>query len=968
MKNVTLILLLLFSFDSFAQTFPNDYNFNIPYDDASISPFLPKFKTSPITASDKVSVNGKHFFVNNQPYRFWGVNMVAASAFPAKTNAPKVAAHAAKMGINMVRFHHLDNPWGGNEGSIFVTGQSTRQLNATTLDRMEFLISELKKNGIYTNMNLNVSRTFRNSDGVLNADSLSDYAKVATIIDPQLIALQKEYATQILTHVNPYTGMALKDDPALAVVEMINENSLYGYWRDDDLETTKQGGKLLLRHVKRLDSLWNAFLTTKYLSQTALISAWQDSGGNTLELIQEGGFEGNTINTNWSVEQNEGATANFSQVTNAANSGGKSAKVNVTNATGTTWHIQFKHVDLNLKKDTVYVLKFAAKAAANRSVDVSLTRNNAPYTYYGGQNFNLTNNWQTFQFTVTPTENNVGQGRFSFNLGKTGGEVWIDDVSLKKPSKTGLISGELLSAKNIRRIKYADRGFYASQRIADQAEFYIKLQKDFMEGMKSFLKNELGVTAPITGTNALAGIQEAMEHENMDFYDDHAYWDHPQFPGSGFDPNNFLINNTSLVNSSNNSITNAFPGIHKNDKPLTISEYNNAYPNKFRAEMVPALAAYGAFHGMDGIMFFDYNSENDASWSRDFVNGFFSIHKDHSVMGLFPSAAYAYRNGLIQEATPFLLNYSEKDVYFSHEKDNNSRWGKYTPYDKKIQLTHSLQVGTYHDTQGFVAQTLPTPTTGTFTTSTNETTLNTTNGFLKTATPNYVSMTGNLAINSNQNSGELTLVSGNDFGSLTWLSLTGQPLGIADTTLLSVSSRIQNTSMAWNTANTTLTNWGNTPTQLLPLNLTVRVNNTAPAIRLHQLSATGAPLSSKIITPVSAGIFEITINQAEDKTMWYALQSVKENQIALSVESLKDEVALSVFPNPAKDSVTVGFEIDAPKTVEITIFDNSGREQRKFWKTYNNAGIKREQLDLSGLSSGAYIIKLNNQAAKIVLE
>jgi hypothetical protein len=969
MKKYLGLLLICVSSYTYAQSFSSGYNFNIPFDDASMSPFLPKFKTSPITVNDKVSVSGKHFIVNNQSYRFWGVNMVAASAFPAKTVAPKIAAHAAKMGINLVRFHHLDNPWAGNDGSIFVNGQPTRQLNATTLDRMEFLINELKKNGIYTNMNLNVSRTFNNLDGVLHADSLTDFGKVATIIDPQLITLQKEYASQILTHVNSYTGLALKDDPALAMVEIINENSLYGYWRDDDLETKQQGGNLLVRHVQRLNTLWNAFLTTKYGTQAALIFAWQSGRGVNPELIQEGSFEGAAVNSNWQIEQNNGATASFSQASNTANTGTKSAKVVISNATGTNWHIQFKHTGFDLKKDTTYVLKFAAKAAQNRNIDVSLIRNNSPFTYYGGQRFSLTPNWQMLQFTVTPSESNSGEGRFSFNLGTNAADVWIDDVSLQKPTKIGLISGENLAQNNINRIKYSDRDFYASQRIADQAEFYIKLQQDFMEEMKLFLVNTIGVTAPITGTNALAGIQEAMQHENMDFYDDHAYWDHPQFPGSGFDPNNFLIDNQSLTNSNSySSITNAFSGIHKSDKPLTISEYNNGFPNIYRAEMIPAMAAYGSFHGMDGVMFFDYNSEADNSWNADFVNGFFSIHKDHSVMGLFPSAAYAYRNGLIQEATPFLVNYSEKDIYFSHEKDNNSRWGKYTPYDKSIQYSQSLQVGSYRDAQGVSAQTLPTPQSGTHITSTNETVLNTTNSFLKTATPKYISITGDFTKNANQTAGDLTLVSGSDHGSITWLSLTNQGLSESDTTLLSVSSRIQNTGMTWNGANTTVTNWGSSPTQLLPLLTTLRVNSDAPAIRLHLLSVTGSPISSKVISPVSSGVFEITVNQAVDKTMWYALQAVEQGATVLAAEATSGEVALFVYPNPTRDSITVGFEIDLPKTVEIGIFDNSGREQLKFWKTYQTAGAKQEILTLNGLSSGAYTIRLNNQAARIVLE
>lgn len=42
-------------------------------------------------------------------------------------------------------------------------------------------------------------------------------------LDPAAIAAQVNYIRQSLNHVNPYTGLALKDDPAILFVEMINE-------------------------------------------------------------------------------------------------------------------------------------------------------------------------------------------------------------------------------------------------------------------------------------------------------------------------------------------------------------------------------------------------------------------------------------------------------------------------------------------------------------------------------------------------------------------------------------------------------------------------------------------------------------------------------------------------------------------------------------------------------------------------
>jgi Carbohydrate binding domain len=876
-KLLPLAVFILFSSNLFAQNFSGGFNFTPPYDDGTNMPFLPKFPAKPINIADKVSVNNGNFIVKGKPYRFWGINITAASNFASNVLAEKVSNHARKMGINLVRFHHLDNPWAGSAGSLMQSNQSTRFLNPINLAKLDYFIFQLKQNGIYTNMNLNVSRTFNTLDGIAGADSLKEYSKGVTIFDPQLITLQKEYATQILAHVNPNTGLKLAEDPCLAVVEMINENSLYGMWKDNQLKNINLGGNLLYRHVRRLDSLWNAFLIKKYTNQINLSNAWASSGTPIVERIQDGGFEGASLNANWQNELHNGSVATFTLDNTEKKTGTKSAKGNTTTAGGTDWNIQFKHVNFSLNSGQTYLVKFSAKASKNRSIAVALSRNDAPYTWYAGQNFNLTTTWQDFVFPIAMIENLVGNGRLSFNLGTSDGQVWIDDVSLAEPTIVTLESGENLTNKNIRRLDYSERGLFAKQRVADLAEFYIKLQKDFMEEMRNFLKNTLNVTAAITGTNALTGFQEGMEHENMDYYDDHAYWDHPEFPGASFDVSNWKIKNNSMLKSTGfMAITSGISGIHLNNKPYTISEYNHAFPNRYRSEMVHSLAAYSAFHGVDGIMYFEYNSDPDASWNTDKVSNFFSINRDNSIMGLFPAFAYAYRKGLIAEATPTIVNYSESDIYNSFEKDNYGRWGKYVPYDLNLQLTQSIRTGNYHSATNFNLSSLPAVSSNIFTTSTNETILNKITGILTTNTPKFQALTGALNDGANTVAGDLKLISSNDFGSVSWISLDNKPLNQSDTTLISISSKLQNTGMVWNGTNTSMgTNFGSAPTQMIPLNTVIRINSTTESIRVHTLSNTGASISSKIVAPISAGVYEITLNQATDQTMWYGLEGIK---------------------------------------------------------------------------------------------
>ena len=159
--------------------------------------------------------------------RLWGVHLTDWSRgsvlLPTKEDAPMWASTLARYGINCVRLHFLDLdvPRG-----IIAAGSDSRHFDAQQLDRLDFLVAELKKRGIYVDLNLNVGRSYRAGDSVPDFERIR-WAKGLTLYDPRLIALQKEYARMLLTHVNPYTGLAYRDEPAMAIVEILNENAVW---------------------------------------------------------------------------------------------------------------------------------------------------------------------------------------------------------------------------------------------------------------------------------------------------------------------------------------------------------------------------------------------------------------------------------------------------------------------------------------------------------------------------------------------------------------------------------------------------------------------------------------------------------------------------------------------------------------------------------------------------------------------
>jgi hypothetical protein len=225
---------------------------------------LSAFLDAPAGKNGPIAIKDGHLVTPAaRRFRIWGVNVTAAACFPSREDAPVVAAHLARFGINCVRFHFLDS---NGAASLFVRDRDdTRQLDPQQLDTLDYFVAELKKRGIYADLNLNVGRTFRRGDGVRDYEYLG-FAKVVNYFDDRVQMLHKEYAQQLLTHRNPYTGAEYRHEPAVAIVELVNENSIVEAWFSDRLlgkNTRKNPGTwtdLPAWYVEELTAKYNQWL------------------------------------------------------------------------------------------------------------------------------------------------------------------------------------------------------------------------------------------------------------------------------------------------------------------------------------------------------------------------------------------------------------------------------------------------------------------------------------------------------------------------------------------------------------------------------------------------------------------------------------------------------------------------------------------------------------------------------------
>lgn len=116
-------------------------------------------------------------------------------------------------GCNMLRLHNMD---------MVTVKNGVAELNREKLDRWDWCIAECRKNGIYIQIDTMHVQGF---SGLLqwSREGQARNSKFQLLFDPERREEYRLGMKALLEHVNPYTEMALKDDPVLAVLNYCNE-------------------------------------------------------------------------------------------------------------------------------------------------------------------------------------------------------------------------------------------------------------------------------------------------------------------------------------------------------------------------------------------------------------------------------------------------------------------------------------------------------------------------------------------------------------------------------------------------------------------------------------------------------------------------------------------------------------------------------------------------------------------------
>ena len=240
---------------------------------------------------------GKHGFVTAKSDRFVFEDGTAVSFLGAQIGGfsreqiDYAVRRMRRQGINITRMHGLERL--NNRA-----GKTSFDYSPEGFDRLDYLIARLGANGIYMILDVHYPLTYRFKPG----DEIPGLpgggpAPHAEFFNEKVAGIMHRRMADIFTHRNPHTGKRYCDDPTIAMVEILNEDSLF--W-----------GEIASPFREELAQKFADWLRQKYGDDAGLRKAWAVGGksplaeGEGLGPGQRIGLLGNTQFTARSFQAN----------------------------------------------------------------------------------------------------------------------------------------------------------------------------------------------------------------------------------------------------------------------------------------------------------------------------------------------------------------------------------------------------------------------------------------------------------------------------------------------------------------------------------------------------------------------------------------------------------------------------------------------------------------------------------------
>lgn len=945
----------------------------IPYGvdprDTTESSWLPMFNQEPAGTHGFVERGpvGRLRFADGTPARFFGTSLEAGACFPDSATAIITARHLRKIGVNMVRLRYFDHAysWLTPDVTILDEGNGFRSLHPVRIQRFDWFLSQLFANGIHVYLPLQSARVPTAGDLGPDADSALYLDKSLNYLYPAATMVNRTVARAILDHVNPFTGRAYRNEPGIAVVEVAHEGSLASLYRINYTEYRAGEYGFSWRHSRRLDTLWVDYLKRRYGSTAAMSAAWAsavpDSGGPN--VVTEGGFEGE-FDRYWEIQGYDGTTV--TTILTQADStpeGALAAKLRVRGTQGNIYTGYMREL-VPLQFGKAYTLTFMAKCTnpSGRRLIVNAYNNESGLGSGLNASLDITPWWSRHSRSFLVPISSSAPSNLIFYFGDVDGDLLIDDIELREIPLIGRTPNESLEAVNVARIPWGHEANYAvtEQRLIDQTDFYIGLERSYLDGMRSYVRDSIGARQLTTGASNYwaSGFLETDIGASSDVISGTGYWDYV------FGNNHpWQVFNYSPLRAEYAGALYSLAGLTRKNIPF-LAHFSQPYPNRYQAESMTMIPAYALHQGWDGVTIERYTDEGTIrpSLAVDSLRHF-DTRYNPVVEAMSPMAALVLRNGLLkQAATTLALQRTARQVRLYPRFERI--WGYYgvpggfpgfgpALYRIVADSTNATEFSQLADL-GF-----PSGVPGEVQSDTREILWEFQRGDLQIDAPRvqgasgYLYRAGGIPLRNL----DVTLLTTNETATILWASTdTSKRLDGPGRSFLTIISRAERQGMRW-LDSSYADIWGAGPMVVDPVHvrLNFRPADSVNVATIQPLDSTGRPLGDPMRIVRKGNGITATIDQRQLHAVWFAVELSVDPSASVGAPDAGAD-ALTVRPNIVNDHCVVDLTLARPQHARVELFDPLGRRIALLYDGPVNQGVTPLPVTTAGLGRGLYVV------------
>jgi len=248
-----------------------------------------------------------------------------------------------------------------------------------------------------------------------------------------MIELQKKYARDLLTHVNPYTKTAYTDEPAIALVEISNEERpVCGV----ELGAVGLSARSLRHHSPQAVERLAEIKIRQYRKTPPGVEPGRH--GDARQGDAQGRRFLAAARPGWQVERDDQTKADVSIQPSNPNDGRRVLRVAATASGRAHWNPLLVQNGLTVKKGAIYTLTCRMRSDSVQQCEVACQMAHAPWESLGlSTSIEAGPQWQEYRLTFI-ADRDEANARINFGRFQHGGAYELANVSLRPGGIVGL--------------------------------------------------------------------------------------------------------------------------------------------------------------------------------------------------------------------------------------------------------------------------------------------------------------------------------------------------------------------------------------------------------------------------------------------------------------------------------------------------------------------------------------------------